>query len=236
MNESKKNIIVIGAGKGIGLKIVENLALQNSVYALSRTSTEEIKNLNVNFHQFDVLSDTYDQFEFPEEIHGLVYCPGSINLKPFNRLSESDFIEDFQINFLGAVKAVQHFLPALKKSRNASIVFFSTVAAKIGMPFHASIASSKGAIEGLTISLAAELSNFNIRVNAIAPSLTNTTLAEKLLSSPEKMEASANRHPLKRVGNPGEMAKIASFLLSENASWITGQVIAVDGGMGSIKN
>ena len=236
MSESKKNIVVIGAGKGIGLKIASNLAENNTVFALSRTATEEIQNLNVEFHEFNVLTDTYDQFQFPEEIHGLVYCPGSINLKPFHRFSEEEFLEDLQLNFMGAVKAVQYFLPALKRSKNASILFFSTVAAKIGMPFHASIASSKSALEGLTISLSAELAIYNVRVNAIAPSLTNTSLAEKLLSSQEKIDASANRHPLKRIGDPEEMGKIASFLLSDDASWITGQIIAVDGGMGSIKN
>ena len=236
MSESKKNIVVIGAGKGIGLKIASNLAENNTVFALSRTATEEIQNLNVEFHEFDVLTDTYDQFQFPEEIHGLVYCPGSINLKPFHRFSEEEFLEDLQLNFMGAVKAVQYFLPALKRSKNASILFFSTVAAKIGMPFHASIASSKSALEGLTISLSAELAIYNVRVNAIAPSLTNTSLAEKLLSSQEKIDASANRHPLKRIGDPEEKGKIASFLLSDDASWITGQIIAVDGGMGSIKN
>lgn len=236
MSDIKKNIVVIGAGKGIGLNIAANLAEENNVIALSRTATGEVQNLNVVFHQFDILTDSYSEFEFPEEIHGLVYCPGSINLKPFHRFSEEEFLEDFQLNFMGAVKAVQHFLPALKKSKNASIVFFSTVAAKIGMPFHSSIASSKSALEGLTISLSAELANYNVRVNAIAPSLTNTGLAEKLLSSQEKMDASANRHPLKRIGTPEEMGKIASFLLSKDASWITGQIIAVDGGMGSIKN
>lgn len=236
MTEIKKNIVIIGAGKGIGLKIAENLAKNNNVIALSRTETENIQNLNVQFHQFDVLTDSYEQFDFPEEIHGLVYCPGSINLKPFHRFSEEEFLADFQLNFMGAVKAVQYFLSALKKSKNASVLFFSTVAAKIGMPFHSSIASSKSALEGLAISLAAELAQYNIRVNAIAPSLTNTTLAEKLLSSQDKMEASANRHPLKRIGIPDEMGRIATFLLSEDASWITGQIIAVDGGMGSIKN
>ena len=236
MSETKRNIVIIGAGKGIGLQLAAILAEENNVIVFSRTSTAEIQNLNIKFHPFDVLTDSYDQFDFPEEIHGLVYCPGSINLKPFHRFSEEEFLEDFQLNFMGAVKAVQQFLPAMKKSRNASVVFFSTVAAKIGMPFHASIASSKSVLEGLTKSLAAELANYNVRVNAIAPSLTNTTLAEKLLSSQEKLDASANRHPLKRIGSPEEMAKVATFLLSEDASWITGQIIAVDGGMGSIKN
>lgn len=233
---AKKNIVIIGAGKGIGLELAKVLYADHHLILLSRTETEELAELDVAFFEFDVLKDSYEGLNFPEEIHGLVYCPGSINLKPFGRLSDQDFKEDWQINFLGAVQAVQHFLPALKKTKDGSILFFSTVAAKMGMPFHASIASSKAALEGLTISLAAELAPFNIRVNAVAPSLTDTSLSEKLLSSPEKREASANRHPLKRIGSAEEMAQVAAFLLSGGASWITGQVLPVDGGMGSIKN
>ena len=171
----------------------------------------------------------------PEEIHGLVYCPGSINLKPFNRLTQQDFINDFQQNVLGAVAIIQKLLPNLKKANGASIVLFSTVAAKLGMPFHASIAASKAAIEGLAKSLAAELAGSKIRVNVIAPSLTDTPLATALLNTSEKKDASGKRHPLQRVGTAEEMAKFVAFLISEDSSWITGQIIGIDGGMGSLK-
>jgi NAD(P)-dependent dehydrogenase (short-subunit alcohol dehydrogenase family) len=165
----------------------------------------------------------------------LVYFPGSINLKPFRGLKESDFLNDFNINVLGAIKSIQTYTPNLQLSDKASIVLFSTVAVQTGMPFHASIAVSKGAIEGLTRSLAAEFAP-KIRVNCVAPSLTHTPMAERLLSTPEKIEASANRHPLKKIGEPKDLANMVEFLLSENASWITGQIMHVDGGMGSIKN
>lgn len=183
----------------------------------------------------DILSGNLDEIIFPETIDGLVYAPGSINLKPFNRLSTNDFKNDFEINVLGAVKSIQKLLPNLKRAETASIVLFSSVAAKLGMPFHASISASKSAIEGLTKSLASEFSSYKIRVNAIAPSLTDTNLSAQLLSSSEKREASAKRHPLQRVGNAAEMAEMASFLLSDKSSWITGQILGIDGGMGSIK-
>jgi NAD(P)-dependent dehydrogenase (short-subunit alcohol dehydrogenase family) len=165
----------------------------------------------------------------------VVYCPGSIRLRPFHRLKTQDFLSDLEINLLGAVKAIQACLPGLKKAdAPASIVLFSTVAVKTGMPFHASIASAKGAIEGLTRSLAAEFAP-RIRVNAIAPSLTDTNLAKTLLSDDGKRTAAAERHPLKRVGTPADIAAAAKFLLDDSASWITGQIIAVDGGMGAIR-
>ncbi len=156
-------------------------------------------------------------------------------MKPFNRLSQDDFKNDFQINVLGAVSVLQAVLPKLKKADGASIVLFSTVAAKIGMGFHASISASKGAIEGLTLSLAAELSSHRIRVNCVAPSLTDTPLAKNLLSTDEKKEASNKRHPIGRFGTSADIANITTFLISEESSWITGQVLGVDGGMGSIK-
>ena len=230
-----KNIVIMGCGQGIGFATAKILSENNNVIGISRTHHPELEKLKIEFHQLDILAGNLDDINFPEVVDGLVYAPGSINLKPFNRLSTDDFKNDFEINVLGAVKCIQKLLPNLKKSESASIVLFSSVAAKLGMPFHSSISASKSAVEGLTKSLAAELSAQKIRVNAIAPSLTDTQLASQLLSTPEKREASGKRHPLQRVGNAEEMAKITAFLLSADSSWITGQIIGIDGGMGSIK-
>lgn len=230
-----KNIVIIGCGSGIGLSTAKELHKTHQVLGISRTKTSEIDNLNIQFYEKNILTDSLEDITFPEKIDGLVYAPGSINLKPFNRLTEEDFRNDFEINVLGAVKIIQKLLSNLKKSDNASIVLFSSVAAKTGMPFHASIATSKAAIEGLTKSLAAELAAQKIRVNAIAPSLTDTPLASQLLSSEERREASAKRHPLQKIGQPEEIAKMVVFLLSESGSWITGQTIGIDGGIGSLK-
>ena len=230
-----KNIVIIGCGSGIGLATAKELHKTHQVLGISRTKTSEIDNLNIQFYEKNILSDSLEDITFPEKIDGLVYAPGSINLKPFNRITEEDFKNDFEINVLGAVKIIQKILPNLKKSDHASIVLFSSVAAKTGMPFHASIATSKAAIEGLTKSLAAELAAQKIRVNAIAPSLTDTPLASQLLSSDERREASAKRHPLQKIGQPEEIAKMVVFLLSESGSWITGQTIGIDGGIGSLK-
>lgn len=229
-----KNILIVGAGKGIGLKSAELLRNEN-LYTISRTSTKELEDLDTEFFQLDVAKDDLGNLSLPPELHGLVFCPGSINLRPFNRLTEADFQADFQQNFLGAVHIIQKCLPALKKSKSASIVLFSTVAAKLGMPFHTSIAASKGAIEGFAKSLAAELAASNVRVNVIAPSLTDTELAAQLLSTEEKRLASAKRHPLQRIGSPEDMAQMVEFLLSEKSSWMTGQIIGIDGGLGTIK-
>lgn len=232
-----KNIVVIGAGKGIGLSTVRLLSPNNKVYAYSRSNSDELSEIGVEFRLFNAIEDDFSALEsLPEEIHGLVYCPGSINLKPFHRLTKKDFLDDFNQNVLGAVQVIQKLLPNLKRANSASIVMFSTVASKLGMPFHASVAASKSAVEGLTKSLAAEYAANNIRVNCIAPSLTDTPLAEKLLGSPEKRESAANRHPLKAVGSADEMAALVAFLISDNASWISGQIIGVDGALGSVKS
>ena len=167
-------------------------------------------------------------------IDGLVYFPGTINLKPFHRLTAQEFINDYEVNALGAVHVAQHYLPQLKKSTQPSIVFFSSVAAQNGMPFHTSVAMAKSAIEGLTKALAAELAP-TVRVNCIAPSLTQTPLADRFTNTPEKMEASEKRNPLKKVGTPDEIANALVFLLSEQSSWVTGQVLAIDGGMSTLK-
>lgn len=231
-----KNIIIAGAGKGIGLKTAEILNGYYELYSISRNSSPELAALNTVFYRLDLSTDSLESLnDLPGTIDGLVYCPGSINLKPFNRLTRQDFLDDFNQNVLGAVGIIQKLLPNLKRANGASIILFSSVAAKLGMPFHSSIATSKAAIEGLAKSLAAELALSKIRVNVIAPSLTNTPLAGSLLNTEEKRAASAKRHPLQRIGTATEMAQLVSFLLSDNSSWITGQVIAVDGGMGSIK-
>ncbi len=230
-----KNIVIIGYGKGIGLATAKILSGHHKIIGISRTGNPELQQPNIEFHRMDIISGNLDDIAFPEVVDGLIYAPGSINLKPFNRLSHDDFKNDFEINVLGAVKVIQKLLPNLKKSESASIVMFSSVAAKTGMPFHTSVAASKSAVEGLTKSLAAELSSHKIRVNAIAPSLTDTDLASQLLSTPEKRESSARRHPLQRIGHADEIGEMAAFLISDKSSWITGQVFGVDGGMGSVK-
>lgn len=231
-----KNYIIIGGTKGIGKRTAEFLANnnENNIYLLARNKPEETLQSNVQYIHLDVNNFKLDINDFPEAIDGLVYCPGTINLKPFHRLKPEEFTNDWQINFMGAVMTIQAFLSGLKKSNNPSVVLFSTVASSLGMPFHASIASVKAAIEGLTKSLAAEYAP-KIRFNCIAPSLTDTSLSERLLSTPEKVESSAQRHPLQRVGNTNDIAQMTSFLLSENATWITGQIMHVDGGMSAIK-
>lgn len=230
-----KNIVIIGCGQGIGLATAKLLSAENNIIGISKTKNEEVEKLNIDFHEMDILTGNPDEIDFPDIIDGLVYAPGSINLKPFNRLSVDDFRNDFEINVIGAIKIINKLLPNLKRAETASIVLFSSVAAKLGMPFHASVSASKSAVEGITKSLAAEFCAQKIRVNAIAPSLTDTNLASQLLSTPEKREASAKRHPLQRVGNSWEMAETAAFLLSDNASWITGQIIGIDGGMSNLK-
>lgn len=231
-----ENILIAGAGKGIGLECVRKLSGSSNIFAITRTPSVELEQTGATVWQTDVTKDPIaQQTGFPDELHGLVYCPGSINLKPFHRLTEQDFLNDFNQNVSGAVRLIQHFLPALKKASGASVVLFSTVAVKNGMPFHASIAASKGAVEGLARSLAAELAASKIRVNVIAPSLTDTPLAGSLLNTEEKKEAAGKRHPLQRVGTAADMAAMTAFLLSEESSWVTGQIIGVDGGLGSLR-
>ncbi|OWY20399.1 SDR family NAD(P)-dependent oxidoreductase [Sphingobacteriales bacterium UPWRP_1] len=231
-----KNILVIGASSGIGLSVAK-LAVQNgaNLYTVSRRSTAALQDLSTRHYVLDVVSEDIVLPQLPDALHGLVYCPGSITLKPFHRLTEKDIRSDYDINVGGAVKVLQALYPNLKKSGNGSVVLFSTVAAQVGMSHHASITMAKSALEGLGKSLAAEWAGSSIRVNVIAPSLTDTPLATSLLSTPEKREASAKRHPLGRVGTPEDMAAAVVFLLSDASAWITGQVLHIDGGMSSVK-
>ena len=227
-----KNILLIGGSYGIGLAIAKELQEGNTVFFFFLTN-EEIAEMNVTHIPFDATTDTLDTSKLPEVIDGLVYCPGSINLRPFRGLKPDAFEQDLQINFISLVKVIQSVLPNLTASNQSSIVLFSSVAASMGMPFHTSVAAAKGAIEGFAKALAAEYAP-KIRVNVIAPSLTDTPLAEKFLSNDDKKEKSAQRHPLKRVGTSDDMAQMASFLLSEKSSWISGQIFHVDGGMSTL--
>lgn len=221
--------IVVGGSKGIGAAIVADLLQRGcEIIVFSRTKPNAE---SIEWHQIDVA--TTNRFPEIDQIDGLVYCPGSINLKPINRLSIDDFLNDLTINFLSAVKVFQHYLPQLKKSPNASVVFFSTVAVSQGMPFHASISAAKAALEGFARSAAAELAPI-IRINVVAPSLTDTPLAATLLNTDVKKENAANRHPLKRVGNVSDIANAAVYLLCD-AKWITGQTLHVDGGLSKLK-
>lgn len=226
-----KNILILGASSGIGRYVAESLVKSgNTVYTAQRKSAEIPGAVNISY---DVTSQA-PLTHIPEVLDGFVYCPGTINLKPFNRISDTELREEFEINFFGAFRTIQVCLPSLKKSANASVVLFSTVAVQMGMPFHAGIASAKGAIEGLTRSLAAELAP-SIRVNAIAPSLTDTPLAQKLLNTEAKQESARQRHPLKRYGTPEDIGNAVLWLLSDQSSWVTGQVLHIDGGMSALK-
>jgi NAD(P)-dependent dehydrogenase (short-subunit alcohol dehydrogenase family) len=229
-----RNYLIIGGTSGIGKALVKTLQKEGNITAtFNQTQPEENLN-NINFIHLDVLEDSLDLGNLPEEIHGFAYCPGSINLKPFHRFSEEDFLNDFKLQVLGATKIIREILPKLKLSGTSSIVLFSTVAVQNGFNFHSQVAMSKGAIEGLTKSLAAEFAP-KIRVNAIAPSLTDTPLAGKILSTPEKKAAQAEYNPLKKIGSAEDIAEIAAFLLSKKSSWITGQIIHVDGGFSTLK-
>ena len=193
-----------------------------------------MSSLNLTHLPYDATSAELDTSILPDELHGFVYCPGSINLRPFKGLSTEAFEKDFQINVTGAINSLKSVLSRLSASGNASVVFFSTVAVQTGMPFHSSVAASKGAIEGLTRSLAAEFAP-KIRVNAIAPSLVNTPLASKFLNNESKIEKANERHPLGRIGNAKEIAQAAGFLLGPESSWMTGRVLQLDGGIGNLK-
>lgn len=226
----QKNFLLVGGNSGIGAAIGELLVSQgHEVWTASRTNrASSDRHITV-----DVTREELPTNSLPAQVHGFVYCPGAINLKPFHRLTDEEFRAEFELQVLGAVRCLRAVLPLLRAAGNSSIVMFSTVAVQQGMPFHASVAMAKGAVEGLVRSLAAEFAP-HIRVNAIAPSLTDTPLASKFLSSEEKRKASGDRHPLRRVGEPQEIGRAAVHLLLD-ATWTTGQVLAIDGGLSSIR-
>lgn len=225
-----KHLILIGGSRGIGKSIANTLLPSYRITNISR-STPDFSHANLEHFSCDVLVDELPDID---EADHLIYCPGSINLKPINRLKIEDFKADFDINVVGAVKAVQKYLPILKNGDHPSIVFFSTVAVKLGMPFHASVAAAKAAVEGLTKSLGAELAP-TVRVNAIAPTVTDTDLASKLLRNDRMVDNMKERHPLKKYLTPQDVADMAAFLISEKASSMSGQVFEMECGIVSFK-
>ena len=226
-----KNILVIGGSKGIGREIVNSqLEKGNNCYNFSRTESG-INNQNLIEEKIDILSDDLPEIE---NIDSVIYCPGSINLKPILQLKEEDFVNDFNINVLGAIKTVKKYLNNLKKGDDPSLLFFSTVAVGQGMPFHSSVSVAKAGIEGLTKSLAAELAP-SIRVNCIAPTITRTDMAQRILRNEKIEENIANKHPLKKICEAKDISDMADFLISHNAKNITGQIMHVDGGMSTLK-
>ncbi len=222
-----KTYLIAAGTTGMGAEIAGRLReLGHHTLTTSRGDAGDLK--------FDATQST-GELSLPDSLDGLVYCPGTITLKPFHRLTDQEFLQDFEVNLLGVVRLLRYAYPALKKSGTASVVMFSTVAVQTGLSYHASIASAKGGVEGLMRSLAAEWAP-HIRVNCIAPSLTDTPLASSFLNSRDKREIASGRHPLKRVGDPKQFAEIAEFLLSDSSAFITGQVLKADGGLSSIRS
>jgi len=228
-----KNYLIVGASSGIGKAVANKLSSTNKVFGTYFKTEPDSAMSDVEFFHYDVLSNEVSDLSLPEVIDGIVYCPGSINLKPFNRFSEDDILEDVRLQVTGGLKLVQALVGNLKKSENASIVFVSTVAVQTGFSFHTQVSISKGAVEGMTKALAAELAP-SVRVNCVAPSLTDTKLADRLLNSEDKKAMHGKAHPLGRVGEPEDIANTIAFLLSEDASWISGQIIHVDGGRSTL--
>ena len=228
---TQRNIIIVGSSSALG-KSAAALLRSSGEFTIGIGRSDQSEFFDEHYHITD-----YDFGKFPvvdKPIHGLLYCPGTIQLKPFHRITADDWAAELRVNLMGAVAAVNHFLPHMKNAGYASVVFVSTVAVKAGMPFHASVAASKAALEGLSRALAAEYAPI-IRFNVIAPGLTESGLSERLLNTPEKREAAAKRHPMKSIGKPSDLASAACFLLSDNAQWITGEILAVDGGMANLR-
>lgn len=229
------NYLIVGASSGIGKRLAAQLSESgHNVFGTYYKNEIQPDNPRTKFYPVNVLDQEISLDFLPETLSGVIYCPGSINLRPFERIKPNDFINDFNLQVIGAIKVIQMVASKLKASENAAIILFSTVAVQTGLPFHSQVSASKGAIEGLAKALAAEYAP-KIRVNCIAPSLTDSPLAASLLNTDQKREANAQRHPLKRIGTTDDIANIAEFLLSSKASWITGQIMHVDGGISTLK-
>ncbi len=230
-----KTFLVVGGATGIGAAVVRHQqSLGNELIVTSRDPDKINSGNGITVQAYDVTQHPDQKLDLPETLDGVVYCPGTITLKAFHRMTRADFERDMEINLYGAVEVIQRALPALKRAPGASIVLFSSIAASTGLGFHASIAAAKGAVEGFGRSLAAELAP-RTRVNVIAPSLTDTPLASSLLSSPQKRDASAARHPLQTLGDPHDVAELVSFLLGPSSTFMTGQVLRPDGGLSSVR-
>lgn len=225
----KKHLVIGGTG-GIGNEVIRLLPEEDQVINFSRSKLDSSRT-DVEDFDLDILQDDLPDLE---DLNSIIYCPGSINLKPINSLKEEDFLEDFKVNVLGAVRVIKKYHHDLKRN-GGSIVMFSTVAVKVGMPFHSSVAAAKAGVEGLAKSLAAELAP-KVRVNCIAPTVTDTNLAEKLLRNDKAKESTADRHPLKRYLDAEEVAHLAVYLVSDKARGITGEIIGLDAGMGNLRS
>ena len=226
-----KTIIIVGGSRGIGRATLEALLPNNKLINISRNAPD-LHHVNLTHYNCDVISDELPNIEAAAD--GLIYCPGSINLKPFKRLSLEDFRTDFEINVIGAIKSIQAYSTALMGSESGSIVLFSTVATSMGMPFHASVSTAKSAVEGLMKSVAADLAP-KVRVNAIAPTITQTDLAAKLLRNERMVDNTIQRHPLKKFLDPSEVASMVEYLISDVSKSISGQVFKLDCGIVSLK-
>jgi NAD(P)-dependent dehydrogenase (short-subunit alcohol dehydrogenase family) len=229
-----KNYLIVGASSGIGKALAERLAqTDTAVFGTFNSTSSESRN-GISYHHLNVLEENIPFDFLPDTLDGMAYCPGSIILKPFHRIQTDEFVNDYKLQVIGAVKTIQSVLPRLKRPPQSSIVLFSTVAVQTGFNYHSMVSSSKGAIEGLTRALAAEFAPA-IRVNCIAPSITDTSLASSLLNTEEKKQTSAQRHPLKKIGTADDVASLAEFLLTDRSSWMTGQIIHLDGGLSAVK-
>ncbi len=224
-----KNILIIGGSSGVGEAVIKRVSEGNNIIATyNNTYKENIS--NVKYKKYDVIKNNPEELNIDSHLDCIVYCPGTINLKPFHRYTEKELIDDFKINVIGFLKILSFYKKNLLKSENASIVLFSSVAAQKGISFHTQVACSKGAIESLTRTLAIELAP-KIRVNAIAPSLIKTPLSKKFLDTEKKIETNKLRHPLKAIGKPNQIASMVEYIINDNAKWMTGQVINIDGGL-----